>query len=313
MATVVFMGTPEFALPSLEALHAHHRVLLVVTQPDRKRGRGQQVSYAPVKAQALELGLPVWQPRTLRTPQAVQRLQEAGADVYVTAAIGLLLPPKVLALPPYGCLNVHASLLPRWRGAAPISAAILHGDAETGVTLMQMDEGLDTGPILAQVRCPILPDDTTETLTPRLARLGADLLIETLPRWLSGEIVPRAQPEQGITLAPRLAKEDGHVDWRQPAAHIERMVRAYTPWPGTYTTFRGRLLKIHAASALPAWRGTGQPGDVILLPGEKVAVVTGQGALVLHELQLAGKHAVPAGAFIRGYRDFVGANLDDSP
>jgi len=206
MARVVFMGTPEYALPSLDALHAHHQVVLVITQPDRQQGRGRKVSTPPVKDAALRYGLPVWQPRTLRTSEALAHLAETPADVYVTAAIGLILPADVLALPQRGCLNVHASLLPRWRGAAPISAAILHGDDETGVTVMQTDVGLDTGPILAQVRCPIAADDTTETLTPRLARLGADLLVETLPRWLSGDITPRPQPEEGLTIAPRLDK-----------------------------------------------------------------------------------------------------------
>jgi methionyl-tRNA formyltransferase len=188
MARVVFMGTPEYAIPSLRVLVQEHQVVLVVTQPDRRQGRGRKLAYSPVKAYALQHDLPVWQPSTLRRPEATERLQEAGADLYVTAAIGLLLPPAILALPPHGCLNVHASLLPRWRGAAPIPAAILHGDGETGVTLMQTDEGLDTGPIVAQARCPIRPDDTTETLTPRLAELGADLLSDTLPRWLAGQI-----------------------------------------------------------------------------------------------------------------------------
>ncbi|MBC8444532.1 MAG: methionyl-tRNA formyltransferase, partial [Chloroflexi bacterium] len=229
MARVVFMGTPEFGLPSLEALHAHHQVVTVITQPDRGRGRGRQVSYSPVKRAAMALGLPVWQPPTLKTPEALERLREIGADAYVTAAIGLLVPPDVLALPPHGCLNVHASLLPRWRGAAPINAAILHGDAESGVTLMQTEEGLDTGPILAQVRCAVRADDTVESLGERLSHLGAELLTEVLPHWLSGLITPRPQPTEGVTLAPRLRKEDGLIDWQQPAAHIERMVRAYTP------------------------------------------------------------------------------------
>jgi methionyl-tRNA formyltransferase len=309
MARVVFMGTPEFALPSLETLHAEHEVVLVVTRPDRPRGRGQLVTYSPVKELALAETLPLWQPHTLRTPEAVSRLQEAGADAFVTAAIGLLLPPEVLAIPPYGTLNVHASLLPRWRGAAPINAAIAHGDAETGVTVMQTDEGLDTGPILDQIHTPIHPDDTAGTLTLRLAQLGANLLSETLPRWLAGEIAPRPQPQEGVTIALRLNKQDGQIDWQQPAVQIERLARAYTPWPGVYTHFHGQVLKVLRPYALPGWRGRGEPGDVLLLPGDGVAVATGQGALVLHEVQMAGKRPTPATAFVRGYHDFVGSRL----
>ena len=309
MARVVFMGTPEFALPALDALHAEHQVVLVVTQPDRRRGRGQKLAYPPVKEAALSKNLPLWQPPSLRGPEAIERLRMVRADVFVTAAIGYLIPPQVLAIPPFGCLNLHASLLPRWRGAAPISAAILHGDAETGVTLMLMDEGLDTGPILAQVRCPIQSDDTAATLTRRLARLGADLLIETLPRWLRAEITPRPQPGEGVTLAPRLKKADGRIDWRRSAVYIERMTRAYDPWPGAYTSFRGRTLKVLRARALPELGLEESPGRVVALEGGDIGVVTGKGVLVLVEIQLAGKRAMPTSAFCCGYRDFVGSLL----
>jgi methionyl-tRNA formyltransferase len=309
MARIVFMGTPDYAIPSLHALVERHEVALVVTQPDRRQGRGRKVTYSPVKAYALEHDLVVWQPATLRMPNAVERLRQTGADLYVTAAIGLILPADVLALPPHGCLNVHASLLPRWRGAAPIAAAILHGDDETGVTLMQTDEGLDTGPIVAQARCPIRLDDTTESLTPRLAQLGADLLIEVLPRWMAGEIEPRPQPEEGVSYAPRLSKRDGQINWQQPAPHIERMVRAYTPWPGTYTIFHGQRLLVHRARALPDWQGSGEPGRVVSLPDDQVAVLTGQGALQLLEIQQAGRNPMPPQAFVRGHPDLLGATL----
>lgn len=309
MARIVFMGTPEYAIPSLHALVERHDVVLVVTQPDRRQGRGRKVAYSPAKAYALEHDLSIWQPSTLRKPGAVERLRETDADLYVTAAIGLILPAKVLALPPHGCLNVHASLLPCWRGAAPIAAAILHGDGQTGVTLMQTDEGLDTGPIVAQARCPIRPDDTTGTLTPRLAQLGAGLLVEALPGWLAGEIEPQPQPEEGVTYAPRLSKRDGHIDWQQPALHIERMVRAYTPWPGTYTTFQGQRLLVRIARALPDWKGSGEPGDVISLSDEQIAAVTGKGALQLLEIQQAGGSPMPPGAFLRGHPDLLGAAL----
>jgi len=310
MARVVLMGSPKYAIPALEALYAHHQVVLVVTQPDRRQGRGRQVSAPPAKEAALAHGLPVWQPKTLRTPEAIARLRGTGADLYVTAAIGFLLPPEVLALPPRGTLNLHASLLPRWRGAAPIQAAILYGDPETGVTIMQTDPGLDTGPIVAQARCAIGQDDTTETLTPRLAQLGADLLIQTLPRWLAGEIEPRPQPHEGITYALSLTKEDGRIDWQQPAAYIARMTRAYTPWPGALGIYHGTQLRILRAHALPGWREGEAPGTVLALPDKQIAVATCQGALVLDEIQLAGKKAMPAEVFSRGQRDFVGSKLE---
>ncbi len=309
MARIVFMGTPEYAIPSLHALVEQHEVVVVVTQPDRRRGRGRRVTDSPVKAYALENDLSIWQPPTLRNSEAVECLRKTRADLYVTAAIGLILPAEVLALPPHGCLNVHASLLPRWRGAAPIAAAILHGDDETGVTLMQTDEGLDTGPIVAQARCPIHPDDTTERLTPRLAQLGAGLLVEALPRWLAGEIKPQPQPEEGVTYAPRLSKRDGQIDWQQPSLQIEHMVRAYTPWPGTYTTFQGQRLLLRTARALPDWRGSGRPGHVISLPDGQVGVVTSQGALQLLEIQQAGGSPMSPLAFIRGHPDLVGATF----
>jgi len=311
MAKVVFMGAPEYALPSLEALHNQHEVVLVVTQPDRRSGRGRKVRVSAVKAFALEHDLPLWQPKTLRSAEALDRLGAARAEVFVTAAIGLLLTPEVLALPTHGCVNVHASLLPRWRGAAPVSAAILNGDAETGVTLMRTDAGLDTGPILAQVHCPIEPDDTTASLTPRLAQLGADLLVDTLPRLISGDLVPHPQPDEGATYARRLKKADGLIDWIQPAAHIERMVRAFAPWPSAHTTFQGQGLKVLRAHVLPSWHGSESPGSVFALPDKRVAVATGEGALVLLEIQLAGRKAMPLDVFCRGCNDFVGAALGD--
>jgi methionyl-tRNA formyltransferase len=309
VAKIVLMGSPEYAIPSLLALHARHQVVLVVTQPDRRQGRGRKLSAPPAKEKALELGLPVWQPTTLRSEEAVARLRQAGADLFVTAAIGLLLPRQVLAIPSHGTLNLHASLLPRWRGAAPVALAILTGDAETGVTLMQTDPGLDTGPIVAQVRCPIHADDTADSLTERLAQVGADLLVETLPRWLAGQIVPRPQSQQGVTYAERLTKADGRIDWSSPADHIERMLRAYTPWPGAYTDYQGQMLRLLRASVLPEWKGAAHPGTVLALPEDRIAVASGQGALVLHELQLAGKKAMPIEVFVRGQHDLIGSLL----
>jgi methionyl-tRNA formyltransferase len=303
------MGSPEYAIPSLTALHARHEVVLVVTQPDRRQGRGRKLSAPPAKRKALELGLPVWQPTTLRSAKAVERLRETRADVYVTAAIGLLLPEQVLAIPPHKTLNLHASLLPRWRGSAPVALAILHGDAETGVTLMQTDPGIDTGPIVAQVRCPIGADDTTASLTERLAQAGAALLVETLPRWLAGEIEPQPQPTEGVTYARRLTKDDGQIDWTQPADYIARMLRAYDPWPGAYTAYEGKRLRILRARALLEWGSDERPGTVLTLDDGQIVVATGQGALVLNEIQLAGKKAMPVEVFCCGQRAFIGSAL----
>ncbi|MFW6164513.1 MAG: methionyl-tRNA formyltransferase [Planctomycetota bacterium] len=239
MARIVFMGTPDFAVPSLTALHDAHHVVGVVTQPDRPAGRGRDLHQSAVKRAAVERGLPVFQPPSLRTPEAVARLAEWKPEVIVVAAFGQILTEEVLELPPYGCLNVHASLLPRWRGAAPVAAAILAGDEVTGVTIMKMDAGLDTGPILAQRREPIRADDTRTALTQRLSLLGAELLAETLPAYLAGELVPQPQDDEA-TLAERLRKADGRLDWSRPALVLDRKIRAFTPWPGTFTFWQGR-------------------------------------------------------------------------
>jgi methionyl-tRNA formyltransferase len=228
----------------------------------------------------------------------------------VVAAFGQILRPAVLDLPPFGCLNVHASLLPRWRGAAPIAAAILDGDETTGVTIMRMDPGLDTGPILRQRALPIAPDDTAESLGEKLARLGADLLLDTLPDWLAGRLEPQPQDETQVTLAPQLEKERGHIDWSEPAEAIARQVRAFHPWPGTFTTWQGAPLRILRASAESSLASSGEvlPGTVVAAPGGP-AVATGRGTLRLIEVQPAGKRPMPADAFVRGARGFVGSRL----
>jgi methionyl-tRNA formyltransferase len=308
MARVVFMGTPQFAVPALQALDEHHQVVGVVTQPDRRAGRGRMMVASPVKETALARSLPLFQPETLNTPQALARLAAWRPDVIVVAAFGQLLRTQVLDLPPHGCLNIHASLLPRYRGAAPIPAAILAGDQRTGVTLMRMDEGLDTGPIIAQAECPISQDDTTGSLTAKLADLGARLLLESLPAWLAGEIQVRAQDDSSATYFDKLQKADGHLDWRRSADHLDRQIRACQPWPGAYTTWQGLRLKVLRARPRPRWLGEGQPGTVIALePG--IGIVTGQGALELLEVQLAGKKPMPAGQFARGQRDLIGSAL----
>ena len=237
MTRIVFMGTPEFAVPTLEALADAHQVVGVVTQPDRQAGRGRELRPSPVKEVALERDLPLFQPRTLRTPEAVEQLKGWEPDVIVVAAFGQILRQDVLDLPPHGCLNVHASLLPRWRGAAPVAATILAGDEVTGVTIMKMDAGLDTGPVLERsAPVKIEPDDTRAELKKRLAEVGADLLIRVLPAYLAGDLIPQPQPEAGVTYAEQLRKEDGRIDWQRSAAELDRQVRAFTPWPGVFTT-----------------------------------------------------------------------------
>jgi methionyl-tRNA formyltransferase len=306
--TIGFMGTPEFAVPALNALHgAGHRIALVVTQPDKPRGRGRKVEPPPIQKTANTLGLPVIQPPSLRDEAAMARLAATAADFFIVVAFGQILRSDVLAMPRRGCINVHASLLPRYRGAAPIPAAILAGDQRTGVTVMLMDEGLDTGPVLAQAEWPIGPADTAGSLTEALARLGAALLLEVLPGWLLGVVVPQPQDESQATHCRTLQKEDGLLDWTRPAVHLDRQVRACDPWPGAYTAWAGQRLKILRARPLPAAR-TAESGRVLdLEPGTGVA--TGEGVLELLEVQLAGKGAMDVHAFAQGRRDFVGSLL----
>ncbi len=304
------MGTPDFAVPTLEALADARDLNLVgvVTQPDRAVGRGWLVELSQVKRAALERDLPLSQPESLRQSAAMAQLAAWEPDVIVVAAFGQILAQDVLNLPPHGCLNVHGSLLPRWRGAAPVPAAILAGDGVTGVTIIRMDVGLDTGPILARREEPVRPDDTWETLEERLARLGAELLVETLPVYLAGELAPQPQPEEGVTYAEQISKQDGLLDWSRPAVELARQVRAFTPWPSAFTTWRGKRLKIVRATPLPDWRGDRSPGAVVAL-ADGYAVVTGEGALRLEEVQLAGKRSMDIAAFLCGQRDCVGSRL----
>lgn len=312
MARVVFMGTPSFAVPTLEALTDAHQVVGVVAQPDRPAGRGRQPKPSPVKRVALERGLPLFQPCSLCTSAAVERLAVWEPEVIVVAAFGQILRRDVLQLPPHGCLNVHPSLLPRWRGAAPVPAAILAGDTVTGVTIMHMDEGLDTGPILSQREEPIRPDDTWGTLEKRLARVGAHLLVETLHPYLMGDLEARPQPEEGATYARQLCKGDGRLDWSRSAVDLDRQVRAFNPWPGAFTIWRGRRLKILQSAPLPDWRGDAPPGTVIApADGDGMAVATGEGALRLKEVQLAGKRRMDVSAFLCGQRDCIGIQVGE--
>ncbi len=299
---IVFMGSPDFAVPTLRALAEHYPVVGVVTQPDRPAGRGKKLTPPPVKVVAQELGLPVMQPRRLKAPEAFEQLQAWAPDLIVVAAYGQILRPNVLALPRFGCINVHASLLPRWRGASPIQHAILAGDKETGITIMLMDEGLDTGPILSQRAIPITPEDTAATLSVRLANLGAELLLDTLPDYLSGALQPRPQPEDGVTYAPLLKKEDGRLDGNQPAEVLARQVRAFYPWPGTFLEWRGAPLKVHQAEAVAA----PSPGPGVRLVWQGFpALGTAEGILVLRQVQPAGKRPMSGDAFLRGARDWA--------
>jgi methionyl-tRNA formyltransferase len=304
---LVFLGTPEFAIPSLALLMKAFGVVGVVTQPDRPAGRGRRPLPPPVRKLAAELGIPVIQPEKVGSSQAMDTLKAWDPEAIVVAAFGQILPPSVLALPARGCLNVHASLLPRWRGASPIQAAILHGDSETGATIMLMDKGLDTGPILTQRSLSIRPDHTGGTMSAELADLGAALLVETLPRYFAGELLPRPQDDTLATLAPRLTRPDGRLDPNRSADQLQRQVRAYSPWPGTY--LRGGEAEV---AVLEAHAGDGQvdtaPGTLVEREGQP-CLVTPSGWLVLDRLQLPGRRATDGPSFLRGQRRLLGTRF----
>ncbi|HYO50650.1 MAG TPA: methionyl-tRNA formyltransferase [Chloroflexia bacterium] len=312
--TVIFMGTPQFAVPSLRALSQGPYMITVVTQPDRPAGRGGRLTPPPIKVVAEELGLPILQPPTLRDPDFRARLAELHPAVTVLVAYGEYVAPSLLDLPRRGSINLHPSLLPRWRGSTPIQSAILAGDEVTGASIILMDRGLDTGPILAQRSLSIGPEETHPELSERLGHIGAALLAETLPLWLRGEIEPVPQPEEGVTLTRTLKKEDGLIEWQQTAEQIARRVRALQPWPGTYTYWNTNLLKILRSRVMKAPGGVMpmQPGTVSVLPGlggKALAVWTGDGLLELTDIQMPGKAAVKAQALLSGYPQIVGSVL----
>jgi methionyl-tRNA formyltransferase len=312
MTRIVFMGTPDFAVPSFNALARHYMVVGVVTQPDGTSKRGRALVPTPVKTAAEAAGVPVIQPQRLRAPEAMAQLAAWAPGLIVVAAFGQILRPAVLDLPPHGCVNVHASLLPRHRGAAPIAAAILAGDAVTGVTIMRMDVGLDTGPMLRQSRpVPITPEHTTATLTAELAVVGAETLLAALRDYLAGRLTPEPQDGSRSTYAPQLKKEDGKLDFTQPAEALARRVRAMTPWPGAYALWpeaggEARVLKITQAEALA--EGPATPGFVSATAAGLV-VGCALGGLRLVEVQPPGKRPMPALDFANGARGFVGATL----
>ncbi|MEZ4336785.1 MAG: methionyl-tRNA formyltransferase [Sandaracinaceae bacterium] len=304
----IFFGTPQLAVPSLDALVSIAEVPLVVCQPDRPAGRGLKLRPPPVKERALELGIEVVQPTKLKAPELAASLRALEADVAVVIAYGRILPRAVLDAPRRGCVNIHASLLPRWRGAGPIQWAIVHGDAETGVCLMQMDEGLDTGPVIACARTPIDPDETAGVLGPRLAQLGADLLAKELGRWVDGAIEPVPQDHDAATLAPLLSKEDGRIDWSASARAVHDRVRGLSPWPGAFTSLGDVRLMIHRTTVAD---GAGAPGEVLDASGDAIVVACGEGAVAIRELQLAGKKRLEARAFLVGHPIAEGARMGE--
>ncbi len=312
---VIFMGSPEFAVPPLQhLLGSQYQVVAVYTQPDRPAGRGRGLVSPPVKRVALAWELPVVQPASLKGVGVVEQLAGFSPDVIVVAAFGQVLPRSVLALPRLGCINIHPSLLPRFRGASPVVSAILAGDEFTGVSIMVMDEGLDTGPVLARAQIPISAGDTTGSLTTKLSWLGAGLLLEVLAHWTRGEMTPQPQSEAEATYCGSITKEEGKIDWRLPAIDIWRRVRAFNPWPGCYTAWRGRRLKIIEAVPLLQEK-TFKVGGVVALTsipeGAKAAfgVCTGDGVLGVSRVQLEGKQALSAAEFLRGQREFMGVVL----
>jgi methionyl-tRNA formyltransferase len=300
--SIVFAGTPEFAVPALEALlGSSHRIVAVYTQPDRPAGRGQQLAASAVKQCALRHELPVEQPATLREPAAVEQLRRWSADLMVVAAYGLLLPQSILQTPRLGCVNIHASLLPRWRGAAPIQRAIAAGDAETGVTIMQMDAGLDTGPMLLARAVPIGPRETAASLHDRLAALGAQALLEALDEIAQGTARPRAQPEEGVTYASKLRKEESTIDWSRAAAEIDRQIRAFDPWPVAQTRWNGQQLRVWQAVPVDA-AAAPSPGKVLATSAAGIDVGTGSGVLRLTRVQIAGRKTLSAAEFLNAHR-----------
>ena len=305
---VGFAGTPEFARAALAALiDAGYDIPVVLTQPDRPAGRGMKLTASPVKQLALEHGLPVWQPPTLKTADIQEQLRALGLDVLVVAAYGLLLPQVVLDIPRLGCINLHASLLPRWRGAAPIHRAIEAGDAETGITVMQMEAGLDTGPMLSTHRCPIAPDDTTGRLHDKLAALGAEAIVDALPKLAAGQLTPVMQPEEGVTYAHKIDKAEAQLDWTQSAEVLARRIRAFDPFPGAVTSLSNEPVKIWAATVTD---GAGEPGTVLSVDRDQLVVACGSGALAVSEVQRAGGKRQPVSAFLAGMPLNVGDRFE---
>ena len=306
---VVFMGTPDFAVPTLEKIiEAGHEVIGVVTQPDKAKGRGKKVLFPPVKEKALEHNLTVYQPRRAREPEFIEQMRALNPDVMVVVAFGQILPKDILDIPKYGCINVHASLLPKYRGAAPIQWAVINGDAVSGVTTMQMDVGLDTGDMLLKTEVPLAEDETGGSLFDKLSTLGGELLIETLDKIQTGDIHPEKQDDsQAGEYARTLDKALGNVDFSMSAAAIERLIRGLNPWPSAYTFYNGKTMKLWKAEIVPGTDAA--PGQIVSVDKQSFTVQTGEGGLRILELQMEGKKRMDAGAFLRGCALSVGEML----
>ena len=305
---IIFMGTPDFAVGTLRSLaEAGHEITLVVSQPDKPKGRGHAMVPTPVKVVAEELGIPVFQPVKIREAKDV--LEKTEADVCVVAAFGQIIPASILHMKKYGCINVHASLLPKYRGAAPIQWAVIDGEKESGVTIMQMDEGLDTGDMLAKAIVPLDEKETGGSLFDKLSEAGGRLCVETLAKLEKGEIIPEKQGESPTAYASMLDKKMGNIDWNKSAVVIERLVRGLNPWPSAYTHLDGKTLKIWACDVLPQSASKGESGEILEVTKDAIHVQTGDGIPVLREIQLAGKARMDAGAFLRGYKVVPGTVL----
>ncbi len=307
---IVFAGTPEFSVPTLARLaDSAHEVLAVYSQPDRPAGRGRQLRASPVKRKALELNLPVLQPSSLRDEHAAEQLAALRPDVFVVVAYGLLLPQRILDIPRLGCINIHASLLPRWRGAAPIQRAIEAGDAQSGVCIMAMEAGLDTGPVYATVTTPLADDETGGSLHDRLSEMGAQALLDALPQIASGELIPQPQDDEAATYAHRLSKQEGRIDWALPAQVLSQRIRAFNPWPVAYAQYQGTRIRLWNASVSPmSAPAEASPGKVLAASADGIDVATGEGVLRVLQLQLPGKRTLPAGEFLNA-TPLLGASL----
>ena len=307
---IIFMGTPDFSVGTLEALvEAGHEVVLAVTQPDKPKGRGKEMQFTPVKECAMKFNIPVFQPRKVREPECIEELRKYNADIMVVVAFGQLLPKEILEMTPYGCVNVHASLLPKYRGAAPIQWAIIDGEEVTGVTTMQMNEGLDTGDMLLKVEIPIEAKETGGSLFDKLSDAGAKLCVETLDKLQKKEITPIPQGETTTAYAKMLDKQVGNIDWTKSAVEIERLIRGLTPWPSAYTNWNGKVMKIWDAQALDGASDV-LPGTIAQVDKEAFYVQTGNGFLKVCELQIPGKKRMDAAAFMRGYQVKAGEVLE---
>lgn len=307
---IIFMGTPDFAVGTLDALvEAGHRITLVVTQPDRPKGRGHAMQYTAVKEAAARHGLPVFQPERIRDEEAVWTLKKTEADVMVVVAFGQLIPGEILQMKKYGCINVHGSLLPKYRGAAPIQWAVIDGEKESGVTTMQMDEGLDTGAMLLKTVIPLEEKETGGSLFEKLSRAGAELCVETLRQLEAGTIVPEEQGESPTAYASMLTRDMGVIDWTKNAGAIERLIRGLNPWPSAYTRLNGKVLKIWEGEVLLSDVSKGRCGEILEVTKDCLTVQTGEGLLAVRELQLEGRKRMEAGAFLRGFLVEVGTVL----